>query len=270
MKAQYLLRFDDICPTMNWGNWERLENILREYEVKPILAVVPDNQDPHLSVAPPDPRFWDRVREWQTLGWTIGMHGWQHRFVTHNAGVVGVTCRSEFAGLPRKLQQEKLGAAAKIFGRQGIRSDLWIAPAHSFDYVTMRILAELGMHYISDGFSTWPFSDSLGLLWIPQQLWTFRYRPFGTWTICFHINSWTDANIPAFESNVLKYRACISTFAEVATRYRHRQKTIWDSLGASAYLHGSEAKNVFLRSSKSAYEFLTTHANSAARRLNYR
>ncbi len=49
MKARYLIRFDDICPTMNWTIWEQVEQVLRTYHVQPILAVVPDNQDPRAT-----------------------------------------------------------------------------------------------------------------------------------------------------------------------------------------------------------------------------
>src|SRR5688572_15384620 len=40
---QYLLRFDDICPTMNWRVWAEIESVLIQREIKPLLAVVPDN-----------------------------------------------------------------------------------------------------------------------------------------------------------------------------------------------------------------------------------
>ena len=61
---RYILRFDDICPTMNWTLWGDIENILVQRALKPILAVVPDNQDPTLQVDAPVENFWERVREW--------------------------------------------------------------------------------------------------------------------------------------------------------------------------------------------------------------
>ena len=54
-KARYLIRFDDICPMMNWRIWAEIEAILLEKKVKPILDVVPDNQDPHLIMDHPVP-----------------------------------------------------------------------------------------------------------------------------------------------------------------------------------------------------------------------
>src|ERR1700676_5179596 len=77
MSVKFLLRFDDICPTMDWKIWNEVETILVEEGIKPILAVIPDNQDETLHDAEPNRHFWDRVRSWQTRGWTIGLHGYQ-------------------------------------------------------------------------------------------------------------------------------------------------------------------------------------------------
>src|SRR5213594_2026420 len=63
--AQYLLRFDDICPTMNWRVWAEIESVLIQRRLKPILAVVPDNRDPGLQVDTPVADFWERARAWQ-------------------------------------------------------------------------------------------------------------------------------------------------------------------------------------------------------------
>ena len=61
--TRYILRFDDICPTMNWAAWEAIEALLTRHDVRPILAVVPDNRDPKLVVDPPMADFWAQVRK---------------------------------------------------------------------------------------------------------------------------------------------------------------------------------------------------------------
>ena len=48
MAARYLIRFDDLCPSMNWTVWCEVESILQAAGIKPLLAVVPDNADPQL------------------------------------------------------------------------------------------------------------------------------------------------------------------------------------------------------------------------------
>jgi predicted deacetylase len=235
MKAQYLLRFDDICPTMNWRIWDAVEGILCDQGIRPILAVVPDNQDDVLRVSAPDERFWERVREWQGRGWTIAMHGWQHRYVTTEGGILKVNRYGEFAGLSRSEQQHKLSRGREIFEREGITSDVFVAPAHTFDAITLQVLAELGFRYISDGYFQVPVVDQFGITWIPQQLWSYRWRPFGVWTICFHVNSWTHEDIAAFEERTLHYRGAISTFSVAVEQSQVRRRNVFDLAAARVY-----------------------------------
>ncbi len=115
MAAKYLIRFDDICPTMNWDIWKKIEQILIHQKVDPILAVVPDNKDKNLMVGEAELRFWDVVRSWQARGWAIGIHGYQHTYVTDQAGLVGLNNRSEFAGLDEHEQESKLIKALNLF-----------------------------------------------------------------------------------------------------------------------------------------------------------
>jgi predicted deacetylase len=159
--AHYLLRFDDICPTMNWRVWAEIESILLERELKPILAVVPDNQDPVLQVDPPVGDFWERVRAWQDRGWPIALHGFQHRYVSRNAGLVAIRKKSEFAGLPAGEQQEKLRRAVEIFGREGIMPRVWIAPGNTFDATTIALLPQFGIRIICDGYFRFPYAMPL-------------------------------------------------------------------------------------------------------------
>ncbi|MDQ2945306.1 MAG: DUF2334 domain-containing protein [Acidobacteriota bacterium] len=219
MNATYLLRFDDICPTMNWEAWEQVERILIEEGIDPILAVVPDNKDEELRVSAPRSDFWARVRTWRKRNWSVAMHGWQHLFVTPNAGLLGVNRRSEFAGLERARQEDKLRRGLAVFEREQVATDLWVAPAHSFDQVTVDCLADLGFRYISDGFCPYPAIDTKGIVWLPQQLWSFRRRPFGVWTICFHLNKWDRPQIAGFQRRVREFRRAITSVEDVAKQY---------------------------------------------------
>lgn len=227
-RATYLVRFDDVCPTMNLQVWDQVEAILVQHGVAPILAVVPDNRDPGLQVSPADPRFWDHVRAWQARGWTIGLHGFQHVYPTRDAGLLRINPRSEFAGLPYDEQFEKLRSATEIFRKESVVPQVWIAPAHSFDDHTLRALAELGINRISDGFSPLPYRDANELVWVPQQLWQFRRMPFGVWTVCYHINRWTDSDLARFRADVARFRGSISDFPSVTDEFAHRRFTIRD------------------------------------------
>jgi predicted deacetylase len=216
--AEYLLRFDDLCPTVNWPVWNELERILCECKIRPIIAVVPDNRDSALAVQPPDPHFWQRVRDWQSLGWCIGLHGYQHTYVTRNPGVIGLNKRSEFAGLPYEVQREKIASALAIFAAEDVAPRAWVAPGHSFDQNTLRALLSTDIRVVSDGFFVNPARDAAGFLWVPQQLWRFRRMPFGLWTVCFHINSWSLRNVTRFAQNIDAFRSQIVSLDDVVSR----------------------------------------------------
>lgn len=238
MSAKYLLRFDDICPTMNWEVWAEVQNILLEFKIAPLLAVIPDNRDPSLVVSDYNPQFWERVREWQRLGWTIGLHGYQHTFATTNSGIIGINNYSEFSGLSEAAQESKLRRALEILAREGVNPDVWVAPAHSFDYITVKLLHTLGLRNISDGFFLSPRRDKLGMLWIPQQLWRFRRMPPGIWTVCFHINTWDGDRLSKFRAGVERFSRDITDLKSVIVAHEATKFSAVNGL-VSALIHGS-------------------------------
>ena len=176
--------------------------VVLAFLILPILAVVPDNRDPKLRVDEPHPHFWEEVRKWQSWGWTIGLHGYQHAYVTTDAGCMGINRYSEFAGLPASEQREKLRRGIAIFRKEGITPDLWIAPAHSFDTHTLEALQAEGVDVVSDGFFPAPGRDRRGIFWAPQQMWWFANRRRGVWTVCLHHNEWTQARLEQFRDEV--------------------------------------------------------------------
>lgn len=226
MPARYLVRFDDICPTMNWSIWQQVEQTLCAHGVRPMLAVVPDNKDPDLQVEPPRPDFWEWLREKYGQGWTIGVHGYQHLYETEDAGLLGVNARSEFAGLPLERQHEKIAKALAIFHQQGIRLQVFVAPAHSFDRSTLVALQNNGIGVISDGFFLKPVRW-LEMVSIPQQMWQFRAMPFGVWTICCHHNRFSERDLQRFARDVARFASAIIS-VEDAIRLADRARSTGD------------------------------------------
>jgi len=220
---------------MNWSVWKQVEEILVEHKVKPILAVIPDNQDEKLNVGEPNQGFWDEVRGWQARGWTIGLHGYQHRYVTQNAGIIGINRASEFSGLPYAEQRLKLQQGLEVLARERVTADLWVAPSHSFDHATLDALRDLGLRQLSDGFSLYPHLDSRGMMWIPQQLWRFRKMPFGLWTVCIHLNRWNAKDIDRFRLEVRKYATELTDFSSVVAAYRDRRSYALDPIFSRMY-----------------------------------
>jgi Uncharacterized protein conserved in bacteria (DUF2334) len=182
--------------------------------VKPLLAVVPDNRDPALEVAALRGDFWDRVRDWQAAGWSIGLQGYQHKYATRQSGLLGVNSHSEFAGVPPKTQAAKLDAALKIFSDEGVRADCWVAPGHSFDEETVRLLVERRISVISDGYFRRPVRW-LGCAWVPQQLWRFRPMPGGVWTVCLHHNAYDGAQLDRLAADLRRYAGSITSLEAV-------------------------------------------------------
>ncbi len=224
----FVIGFDDICPTMNWRVWSQVEALLGEHGVTPLLAVVPDNQDPRLMVDPPAADFWQRMRRRRERGWTIGLHGYQHRYVTACAGLLHANPQSEFAGLPRSEQEHKLQRAAAILRSEGLEPLVWVAPSHSFDETTVDLLPQVGIQAISDGYTLYPFLGRNGLLWVPRQMGRLRPVPFGVWTVRYHVNHWGPGDLAAFAHDLQRYAPAIVSFDTVLMMYSNRRPSLAD------------------------------------------
>lgn len=186
--AQYLLRFDDLCPTISQRRWKRFLPLIEEFRLKPILAVIPDNRDRKLRVSEPDPAFWDLMRALEFRGAAIAIHGYQHLCQSGESSLLPLHRRSEFAGVPERTQREWIHAGLEILRGHNLNPRVWVAPRHGFDWTTLAVLREEGINVLSDGFARVPVSRG-GMIWIPQQLWAPVERSKGLWTICLHPNS---------------------------------------------------------------------------------
>ena len=203
MDAKFLLRLDDACPTMDMAKWSRLEKMFDALNIKPIVAVVPDNKDLKLNVGDFDGLFWDKVRRWQNKGWTVAMHGYQHLMhFTDSKLILPYYKRSEFAGLIYEEQAKKIKEAWEIFLSQGISPIVWIAPAHCFDLITLKAIKnETSIEIISDGIAFQPYYEN-DFYWLPQQLWDLKEKKTGIWTVCLHPNMMSNSDIDFFENKI--------------------------------------------------------------------
>ena len=55
-----LLRFDDIAPNMNWEIMDKCEKLFLDYNIKPILGIIPNNEDDELLAFPEKKNFWEK------------------------------------------------------------------------------------------------------------------------------------------------------------------------------------------------------------------
>jgi len=233
MSAKYIIRLDDACPTMNRKNWDRMENLLDKYKIKPMVAIIPDNKDEKLMVDEIDNDFWDKSREWQDKNWEIALHGYEHKYATKATSIVPINQYSEFAGVDLKKQKEKIREGIAIFKEQNLSCRLWIAPAHSFDENTIKALkSESDINIISDGiaFNTYWEHD---MHWVPQQLWQVRKMPFGTWTICFHPDMMGEKAFERLETFLEKHEKDVISMNDL--NFEKREKNILEKLFEKAY-----------------------------------
>lgn len=193
MSAKYLLRLDDIAENMNRELFDLFVAKIRQYRLKPILAVIPANHSEEFSAYPYRADFWEIIRTLYHEGWEIAIHGYNHVYCTSDSGLLGINKRSEFAGLPYAVQKDKIRNAVRIFEEKGIHPQTFIAPSHSYDRTTLRILKEEHIPVVSDGYFLYPCSKD-GLSYVPQLFANCRKMPFGVYTFCYHLNTVDRAN----------------------------------------------------------------------------
>jgi predicted deacetylase len=204
--AQYLLRVDDLCPTVAAEPWAQLRSLIEDFGLKPILAVVPDNQDPELMVSPPGPAFWQCMKTLESGGAAIGLHGYRHLCVNRGRSLMDLHRTSEFAGVAAETQRAWIAEGLDILRGHGLNPKIWVAPRHGFDAATIRALLGEGIAILSDGFARRPFLHR-GITWIPQQLWAPVEESRGLWTICVHPNTAGDAAIAALRGFLVEHAA---------------------------------------------------------------
>jgi predicted deacetylase len=233
--AEYLLRFDDLCPTISTERWLRFESLIQEFHLRPILAIVPDNRDPDLEPSPPDPAFWQRMRALEAGGAVIGLHGYRHLCLSRGRSLLGLARRSEFAGVDAETQRAWIGAGLRILRSHGLHPRIWVAPRHGFDAHTLEALRAEGILLLSDGLARTTFLRG-GVTWIPQQLWGPVAKPKGLWTICVHANTARDAEIPVLREFLTAYAAQFTSIDHVLFRFQPTTLTLTERLQAEAAL----------------------------------
>lgn len=190
--SKYIMRLDDAAEKMDIEKWNRMEQLLDKYSIKPLVGVIPICKDPMMDKYETDNSFWDKVHRWMDKGWTIALHGYEHVYCTEDGGINPVNQRSEFAGLPLEEQQRKIREGVNVFRDHGIEPEVFFAPSHTFDENTIKaIKEESNIRIISDTVANKPYSK-YGMTFVPQQSGRVRKLPFDTVTFCYHPNMMDD------------------------------------------------------------------------------
>jgi predicted deacetylase len=212
--TKYLFRMDDICPTMFRERFAAFESLFKANDIRPLVGIVPDNRDANLDIDSANPHFWRDMRNLtKDWGWSVSQHGDTHQYETRNGGLLNINANSEFAGLPYDVQRAKLEHGAAILKGQDLATDIFMAPSHSYDRVTLKALIDSGFKTVTDGYSFYPYRKH-GLTFVPCQSGRPREFPFGIVTIAIHANTTTDEAITSYASfikrqkhNILPYDA---------------------------------------------------------------
>lgn len=220
---------------MDMEKWSYMEQILDKYKITPIFGIIPNNQDESLvSKYDYNRDFWKLVHIWIAKGWTPAMHGYEHRYVSKDGGINPVNKRSEFAGLSYKEQAEKIRKGYQIFCKQGILPEIFFAPSHTFDIITLKaIAAETPIRVISDTVAWDVYKD--GEFWfVPQQSGMVRKLPFQTVTFCYHPNSMTSDRYVELEKFLIANQSKFIQYGRGLLK--DRKKTKFDKILQKIYL----------------------------------
>lgn len=244
MKHQYLIRLDDACPTMNHAKWQRMEDILDKYGIKPMVGVIPHNEDTMQQIDFPNDGFWEKVKSWEQKGWAIALHGYNHSYIS-NEGKKGLNPLwdfSEFAGVPLDLQKEKIRKGIEILREHVIVPKYFFAPGHTFDENTLNALREESkIRIISDTIATKPYRYK-DFIVIPQFSGHCREMKLpGLFTFCFHPNTMNDKDFLDLESFLDKHKTSFTSFDAIDLG-KVRKKGLFDRLLSCAYFVLRKAK----------------------------
>ena len=221
---KFLIRLDDACPTMNEESWNKIENLLNKYNIKPIVGIIPNNEDEAFSY-PKIKDFWVKyAKKWQDNGWIIAQHGCYHKYTYIN------NVRTEFYGKSYEEQEKLIVKGMQFLESHQIHPKCFFAPNHTFDDNTVKVCNKLGYFaFISDGYAFYPYRDN-GMLFIPSVFDTpHKISNTGVFTFVFHPNTITDSKLENLEIFIEKHLDNFDVeIDEIINKYNNRQKNIKD------------------------------------------
>lgn len=236
-KIKYLIRLDDACPYMDREKWQRMEDILDRYGVKPLVGIIPANADPKTMIEPEDHGFWEKAHSWEKKGWQIALHGYDHVCIS-DGGMEGVNPfwkRSEFAGLSLEQQQEKIRKGYAVLKEQGFEPKYFFAPSHTFDENTLDALRkETEIRIVSDTIGRYPYKRK-DFVYIPQiSGHCVKMLLSGIYTFCFHPNTMNDSAFGALEHFLVNNRDHFTDFESINIKGA-KEKSLLDKFIASVF-----------------------------------
>lgn len=217
----YIIRLDDASEYMDVKKWDRIEWILDNYDIKPIVGIIPNNKDFNfIDKYSQDIKFWEKARSWQKKNWDIALHGYTHVYSTNSGGINPVNQRSEFAGVTLSEQESKIVNGLKIFKKQNIHTEIFFAPSHTFDLNTLEALkSKSTIRTISDTIANDIYKKN-GIYFIPQQVGEVRHMPFKITTFCYHPNTMKEEDFIRLEKFLEKNKGKFTAYHKLTLKDR--------------------------------------------------
>ncbi len=210
-----LLRFDDIAENMNWHLMDKFEKLFDTFNVKPVMGVIPNNKDEDLKSFPKRENFWEIVKNWQSKGWEISMHGYNHLYLrdTNKKDYFNYGGKSEFYGESLAVQSQKIKLGLEIFHKNEIKIRTFFAPNHTYDYNTFIALKNSGIFEVIDGYGLRPYMEN-EIKFTPQLFHKLFFLPFGLTTTQIHLNELNEKDFQSLKTFVEKKYKSIVTYDE--------------------------------------------------------
>lgn len=216
MRTHYLIRLDDACPSMDAEKWQRMEDLLDKYGVKPLVGIIPANADSETMIDQEDPLFWETVHRWMDKDWKMALHGYNHVCTTQSGGLNPVHHRSEFAGLSYDEQCQKIVEGYAVMKKHQIDVEWFFAPSHTFDDNTLKAIKNYtSIKYISDLIATRPFKYK-GFSFMPCQMGLLREMPMsGYWCAYYHPHQMNDKEFNDLENFLIHHSQDFVSFNNI-------------------------------------------------------
>ena len=212
------IRLDDITPDMDWERYNRIEKLLDEANIKPLIGVVPFNKDENLARADKpltEEEFKDYLATKQAAGWNIALHGYTHVYSNSKKGIFPLNNFSEYAGVPYETQLKMLTEGKDKLKSLGVDTDIFMTPAHTYDKNTLKALVAAGFTKVTDGFGQTPYKRE-GLIFYPisKRQSDCVSEKSGYTTLVLHTNTMTDKDIENFEKKLTEHRSNFMDYSE--------------------------------------------------------
>ncbi len=220
--SKYILRLDDASEFWAKEKWNRMHDLLVKYGIKPIVAIIPDNEDPKLLPLGKDIEFWSTIQEWiDKDGWTPALHGHRHLLHAARGGMNPVNPRSEFVGYHLPEQKQSIRRGCEILKDHNIAAEIFVAPCHTFDANTLEALrTESNIHVISD-----TIADDVyyryGFYFIPQQCGMVRQLKNQITTFCYHPNFTSDEEFKRLEKFLESHYQSFISYKDISLKKRN-------------------------------------------------